>query len=564
MENERLKKRIAAARDKKADLVLKNARVVNVFTNEIIPCDVAVYDGVTVGLGDYSGENEYDCGGAFLCPGFIDSHMHIESSMSCPSQFARIVLPFGTTSVVADPHEIANVCGMDGIRYMKRDAENTGFNVYCMFPSCVPCADFEENCAPLTNEDAAELLYEGVVHGLGEVMDWDAVINGQEDMLKKLEMFSGRPADGHAPGVSGNRLAAYITGGPQTDHEAYRFEEVLEKLRAGMKILIRVGSAANNMEDVLREITRRSLPLENLLLCTDDKHTGDILREGHINHIARLAAGAGIPAVEAVKMATINAARAYGLRGKGAVAPGYDADFVLFSDLEAFEPMAVFLRGQNIDTLEWQRTDVPAALNATMHAAPLGEDALLLRTSGTTLPVIEMEAGQLATRLLFEEVPHKDGYFVPEGAYAKLACVERHHNTGHIGLGVVKNFGLASGALASTVAHDSHNIVALGKSDDDMRIAIEALKQMGGGYVFVEGGAVVAEIPLPIGGLLSDEPYEALIEKQERFLDALYARGVKRETGDPLIRLSFFCLPVIPEARLTTRGVYDVINRRFL
>lgn len=561
MESGRL--RILAARDKRADLVLKNARVVNVFTNEIIPCDVAVYDGVIIGLGDYSCENEYDCGGAFLCPGFVDSHMHIESSMSCPSQFARIVLPFGTTSVVADPHEIANVCGMDGIRYMKQDAENAGFNVYCMFPSCVPCVEFEENFAALTNEDAAELLYEGVVHGLGEVMDWDAVIDGKEDMLKKLEMFSGRPVDGHAPGLSGSRLAAYITGGPQTDHEAYQFSEVLEKLRLGMRILIRVGSAANDMEAVLSALVKNRLPLENVLLCTDDKHTGDILREGHINHIARLAVRAGVPAVEAVKMATINAARAYGLRKKGAVAPGYDADFVLFSDLEAFEPMAVFLRGQNIDTLAWRRTDVPAALKDTVHAAPLKEDALLLRVSGQQ-PVIQMEAGQLATRLLFEDVPGRDGYFTPEGVYAKLACIERHHETGHIGLGIVKNFGLTSGALASTVAHDSHNIVVLGTNDGDMRVAIEALKQMGGGYVLVESGAVVAAIPLPIGGLLSDGPYEELTEKQEQFLDALYARGVKRENGDPLIRLSFFCLPVIPEARLTTRGVYDVRNGRFL
>lgn len=557
-----LARRIAAARDGRAELVLKNARVVNVFTNEIIPCDVAVYDGVIVGLGEYSCENEYDCGGAYLCPGFIDSHMHIESSMCCPSEFARLVLPFGTTSVVADPHEIANVCGMDGVRFMKRDAE-VGFSVYCMFPSCVPCVEWEENLAPLTNEDAAALLYEGVVHGLGEVMDWDAVIDGREDMLKKLEMFSERPIDGHAPGVSGRRLAAYIMGGAATDHEAYAFEEVLEKLRAGMRVLIRVGSAANDMEQVLRLLAKRKLPLEQVLLCTDDKHTGDILREGHVNHIARLAVRSGIPAVEAVKMATINAARAYGLKGKGAVAPGYDADLVLFSDLEAFEPMDVFVRGKNVRSLAWTRTPVPERLLRTVNPAPLLEDAFALCVNGK-MPVIEMMAGQLATKLFYEEVPRRDGYFTPEGVYLKIACIERHHATGHVGLGIVKNFGLVSGAVASTVAHDSHNIVALGTNDADMRSAVEALVNMGGGYVFVENGRIVAEISLPLGGLMTDAPYEALVEKQEHFLSALYAQGVKKDDGDPLLRLSFFSLPVIPEARITTLGLYDVIDRRFL
>lgn len=557
-----LARRIAAARDGRAELVLKNARVVNVFTNEIIPCDVAVYDGVIVGLGGYSCENEYDCGGAYLCPGFIDSHMHIESSMCCPSEFARLVLPFGTTSVVADPHEIANVCGMDGVRFMKRDAE-AGFSVYCMFPSCVPCVEFEENFAPLTNEDAAALLYEGVVHGLGEVMDWDAVIDGREDMLKKLEMFSERPIDGHAPGVSGRRLAAYIMGGAATDHEAYAFEEVLEKLRAGMRVLIRVGSAANDMEQVLRLLAKRKIPLEQVLLCTDDKHTGDILREGHVNHIARLAVRSGIPAVEAVKMATINAARAYGLKGKGAVAPGYDADLVLFSDLEAFEPMDVFVQGKNVRSLAWTRTPVPERLLRTVNPAPLLEGAFALCVNGK-MPVIEMMAGQLATKLFYEEVPQRDGQFTPDGEYLKIACIERHHATGHVGLGIVKNFGLVSGAVASTVAHDSHNIVALGTNDADMRIAVEALVNMGGGYVFVENGRIVAEISLPVGGLMTDAPYEALVEKQERFLSALYARGVKKDDGDPLLRLSFFSLPVIPEARITTLGLYDVIDRRFL
>ncbi len=563
MKKAALGKRIAAARAGEPDFVLKNANVVNVFTEEIIPCDVAVLQGVIIGLGEYSCAHSYDCKGAYLCPGFIDSHMHIESSMSIPSEFARIVLPFGTTSVIADPHEIANVCGMEGIRFMKRDAQKIGLNVYYMFPSCVPCIEFEENYAPLSNEDAAALLYEGVVHGLGEVMDWNAVIDCSEDMIKKLELFEGFPIDGHAPGVSGRELAAYIVGGPSTDHEAYEFEEVMEKLRAGMTVMLRVGSAANNMSAVLEKLAENKVPLDRIVLCTDDKHTENILKEGHVNHIARMAVEAGIPAVKAVKMASYHAARTFGLARKGAVAPGYDADLALFSDLVSFRPVDVFVGGVSVREINIHKTPVPFELKNTVNFAPLAKDAFVLRISGEKVPVIEMEEGQLATKLYDEAVPQRDGFFVPDANYAKLACVERHHQTGHIGIGIVKNFGLRCGALASTVAHDSHNIVVIGINDEDMILAVEELKKIGGGYVFARDGAVVSEIPLPVAGLLSEEPYEKLVQSQKEFLQALFAAGVPQRS-DPLIRLSFFCLPVIPKARMTPQGLYDVENGKFI
>ncbi len=563
MNIEQLKHRIEAARDGKVDLVLKNANVVNVCTNEIQRCDVAIYDGIIVGLGDYAGEREIDCEGAYLCPGFIDGHVHIESSMCCPPEFARIVLPKGTTSVIADPHEIANVSGLDGIRYFRDDSWQIGLHVFLMFPSCVPCTEFEENFEALNNEDAAALLYERTVYGLGEVMDSGAVLSCREDMIKKLNMFERRYIDGHAPGLSGRDLNAYIVAGATTDHEAIDFDEILEKLRAGMWVQIRVGSAANDMQVVLRKIAEHGLPTDHLFFCTDDKHTENILQEGHINCIARLAVQAGIDGVHAVKMASTNTAIAYGLRSKGVIAPGFDADLVLMRDLVDFEPLQVFVKGKELKELSIQKQEAPDSLKTSIHIAPMTAKSIELRLHHARSWVIEMQAGQLVTTLKQEEVPMLDGCFMAEGAYAKIICVERHHATGHIGVGIVKNFGLRTGAVASSVAHDSHNIVCIGMNDADMLCAVSALKEIGGGYVLVQGGKVLASIPLPIGGIVSDAPYEELVAYQSKFLHALSKLGVPQES-DPLIRLSFFCLPVIPQGRVTTGGLFDVSQWKFL
>ncbi len=551
-----LKKRIVAAKEGKPTFVLKNANVVDVFTDETIHCDVALFENTIIGLGKYDCEQIYDCGGAFLCPGFIDSHVHIESSMSCPPEFARLIVPFGTTSIVADPHEVANVSGMDGIRFMKELAGDANMHIYYMFPSCVPCAPGEENGATLNNEDAAALFYEGSVYGLGEVMDWLAVTGCREEMVKKLALFEYRPIDGHAPGLSGNGLNAYIIGGPRTDHECSTFEEVMEKLRGGLKIQLRVGSAANRMEEIMRRLAEDKVPLQNFMFCTDDKHTENIMQEGHINYIARMAVRAGIPAAEAVKMASYNAARHYRLRRKGAVAPGYDADIVLFEDLKDFKPRAVFVMGEEVQDTPCVKRHVPRELLHTVHYAPFTAEKLRLPV-GAAAPVVEMLPGQLVTVLTEERVPRENGFFVPNGAYAKGVSIERHHATGHVGVGIVKNFGLEAGAVATTVSHDSHNIFVLGMNDADIIAAVEELKRIGGGYVLANGGKIVSTIPLPVFGLLSDIPYEKLVEQQHVFLKELEKLGAKQQS-DPLIRLSFFSLPVIPAARITTRGVVQV------
>ncbi len=562
MKTQGLINRITAARDGQPTFVLKNANVVNVFSEEIIHCDVALYRETIIGLGKYGCENTYDCGGAYLAPGFIDSHVHIESSMSCPPEFARIVLPFGTTSVIADPHEIANVAGMDGIRFMQRCSKKIGLHVSYMFPSAVPCTFFEENGTPLTNEDAVALYYEGTVSGLGEVMDFSSVVACDMDAIKKIGVFTGLPIDGHAPGLSGNALNAYIIAGPETDHEAYEYGEVMEKLRAGMKVLLRVGSAANKMAGLMRRLAEENVPLDNFMFCTDDKHTENILAEGHINHIAKMAVEAGMPAAAAVRMASRNAAEAYGLSRKGAIAPGYDGDMVLFRDLVDFQPVDVFVMGKNIKQIKIEGVDAPPAFLNSVNFATMDEGGFKLRVNGK-MPVIEMEEGQLTTRLTYERVPERDGWFTPGAGYAKLASVERHHATGHVGIGIVKNFGLREGAVASTVAHDSHNVAVIGTNDADMRLCLDALKEQGGGYVLVRGGEVLARVELPVCGLLSLRPYEELADEQKAFLRALEKLGVPQES-DPMIRLSFFSLPVIPEVRVTSKGVYNVLEGKFI
>ncbi len=553
--------KIKSAMEQTPTFVLKNANVINVFTEEIINCDVALYKNTIIGMGDFTCKNTYDCKGKYLAPGLIDSHVHIESSMATPKEFAKIVMPYGTTSVVADPHEIANVCGIDGIRMLKKMSEGIGLNVYYMFPSCVPCMEFEENYAKLNNEDAAALLYEGVVHGLGEVMDWGAVTSQREDMIKKLVMFDDMVIDGHAPNVRGKELQAYILGGSSTDHEAYTYEEIIEKLRLGMRILIRVGSAANNMSEVLKQLCNANIPIENLMMCTDDKHTENILESGHINHIVKMAVEAGFTPQKAIQMATINSAKAYGLKNKGAIGIGYDGDLVLFDDLVHFKPLEVFVDGINIKDIKPTHIKGVAKHN-TVNIAPFTTEVFKLKAEGK-MPVITMPVGQLSTVLSYEEVPIKAGVFVPKGDYAKIICMERHHATGHTGVGIVKDFGLKEGGIASTVAHDSHNIVAIGTNDEDIALCINTLKEIGGGYVFVKNGEVVATLPLQVAGLLSDLPYKELITIQQEFLARLEGAGVPK-ISDPLIRLSFFCLPVIPQARVTTKGIYDVLNNKFI
>ena len=556
---------IRAAYEGKNTLVIKNANVVNVFTDEIVRADVAVYEDVIIGVGSYSGENEIDAGGAYLAPGFIDAHVHIESSMVIPSSFMKVIMPHGTTTVIADPHEIANVAGAAGIRAMYKLTDELPLRVLFMLPSCVPATPFEHSGAKLVAEDMEQFMHKSRILGLGEVMDANSVINCSQEMLDKLRLFDKRPIDGHAPMLEGMGLNAYRVAGAFSDHECSTYEEVKQKLATGMNILLRIGSAANNMDGVLRRIAKEKLPTRNMMFCTDDKHIEDIRREGHINANARMAVAAGIDPIDAIKMASYNAARAYGIRGVGAIAPGYKADMVLLEDLKDFKVKQVISRFGKPYTGEEQIPSpiLPPQVFNSVRLPEISKYDLALRCH-VSAPVIKMIPHQLVTELVYRDVERdENGCFIPSEGMVKLAVIERHHATGSMAVGILEGLGIKHGAVASTVAHDSHNLVVAGDNDEDMLMAIESLRDCGGGYSVVSRGVVLARLPLPIAGLMTAAPVNDVLEIQQALLDALYSLGAKRDS-DPLIALSFMALPVIPKLRITTRGVIDVETQQYV
>ena len=556
---------IRAAYEGKNTLVIKNANVVNVFTDEIVRADVAVYEDVIIGVGSYSGENEIDAGGAYLAPGFIDAHVHIESSMVIPSSFMKVIMPHGTTTVIADPHEIANVAGAAGIRAMYKLTDELPLRVLFMLPSCVPATPFEHSGAKLVAEDMEQFMHKSRVLGLGEVMDANSVINCSQEMLDKLRLFDKRPIDGHAPMLEGMGLNAYRVAGAFSDHECSTYEEVKQKLATGMNILLRIGSAANNMDGVLRRIAKERLPTRNMMFCTDDKHIEDIRREGHINANARMAVAAGIDPIDAVKMASYNAARAYGIRGVGAIAPGYKADMVLLEDLKDFKVKQVISRFGRPYTGEEQIPSpiLPPQVFNSVRLPEISKADLALKCH-VSAPVIKMIPHQLVTELVYRDVERdENGCFIPGSGMVKLAVIERHHATGSMAVGILEGLGIKHGAVASTVAHDSHNLVVAGDNDEDMLMAIESLRECGGGYSVVSRGVVLARLPLPIAGLMTAAPVNDVLEIQQALLDALYSLGAKRDS-DPLIALSFMALPVIPAVKLTDEGLFDAVNFKFI
>ena len=562
MDNYRLRNAILNAASRNAALVIKNANIVNVFTGTIEQGDVAIRDGIILGIGTYSGREEIDAKGAYLCPGLIDGHVHIESSMAHPSRFADCVLQQGTTTVIADPHEIANACGTDGIQYMLDQTEWLPLSVFFMIPSCVPCTSFETSGAKLVATDMEPFLSHKRVIGLGEVMDYVSVVSGDGEMLDKLKLFERRPIDGHAPLLSGDDLNAYCIAGPRTDHECSTYDEIFEKMRKGMRIHIRVGSACRGMEELMRKVADNKLPTRRMLFCTDDKHLEDIEREGHINYILRLAVANGISPIEAVQMATINAAETYGLQRYGAIAPGYRADMVLFDNLTDFNLLMVFSNGiqfkPHSDTL--LKRD-PRIYNS-VHLAPRKPGILDLPVH-ENMPVINLVPGELITNLTFETVPEKDGKFMPTPEILKAAVFERHMSSGRVGVGILRGMRLTNGAIASTVGHDSHNLIVVGDNDGDMLAAVDALEAASGGFVVVSHGKVLAQLPLPIAGLMSDLPLHEIIERQKQLLTAFRSIG-EYPDGDPFVTLSFIALPVIPYVRITDMGVFDVTKMQFV
>ena len=562
MNKQQLTARIQAANKiKKADMVIRNARIVNVFTKGLSSGDVAIVDGVIVGIGDYEGIVEIDAAGRFLSPGLIDAHVHIESSMVTPHQFSEVVLPHGVTTVITDPHEIANVRGAAGIDFMLDDSVDTMLEVLFMLPSCVPATPFENSGASLSAEDLHPFVSNSRVLGLAEVMDFPAVLNADSAMLDKLLLTS--QIDGHAAGLSANDINVYRSAGILTDHECTTKEEALARIERGMYVMLREGSVAKDLNALLGAVTEQNAA--RCLFCTDDKHLDDLIEEGSIDFNVRVAIASGLDPITAISMGSFNAAQCYGLSSKGAIAPGYDADFILLDSLEDFTISEVYKGGKlaakngRYQGPSSERASA-ASVQDTVHMAALTADKLRIPfQAGAKAHIIGIHANSLLTSHLIEEVPQNAGVFTadPEQGYLKVAVIERHKATGNVGLGISKGLGLQRGAIATTVAHDSHNIIIAGTNDADMVLAAETLQEMGGGLAVVENGKILTSLPLSIGGLMSDAPFEEVYAQLKDLDKSLLAIGAPSHFN-AFLTLSFLSLPVIPDLKLTDLGLFDV------
>jgi adenine deaminase len=551
-----LARRLAVARgDEPADVVVRGGRVLSVFTREWLETDLAIADGYVVGLGEYEGARQIDATGRFVVPGFIDAHMHLESPKLLPDEFARLVLPLGTTAVVADPHELANVLGTDGVHWLLDFCAELPLDVYFMASSSVPASRFESPRRALNEGDLEGLLRRRRVLGLAEMMNFPGVIAGDRHELVKLGLSGATHVDGHAPGVLGKQLNAYAAAGIRSDHEALTVEEGRERLRAGMWLLIREASMARNLHALLPLIAE--LGPGRIAFCTDDKDPDDIAEGGHINGMVRDAVAAGIKAEDALVVASLNAALWHGLAHLGALAPGYQADVLVLPDLESFGPELVLKAGREI--AEIPRSEVPEWVKHTVRIGPVGPERFRISwREGAKARVIGIVPDQVVTESLVEEPTVNDGEAVadPDRDLAKIAVVERHLGTGRIGVGFLRGFGLRRGALGSTVAHDAHNIVVVGANDPDMARAVERLAELGGGIVAVEDGEVLAELPLPVGGLLSDLPLADVVERSRACTRAAERLGCTGST--PFLTMSFLALSVIPSLKITDQGLVDV------
>ena len=565
----RLKKLIAVAAGRAVpDLVVKGGRIANTFTAEIIEADIAVSDGFIAGIGSYDGPQVFDARGRIVCPGFIDGHIHLESTMLSPPELARAVIPHGTTAIVADPHEIANVLGQRGIRFLLDASEGLPLDVYFTLPSCVPATPLETSGYTLKAADLLAFKNEPRIVGLAEVMNYPAVIVAEDFILEKIAAFADLAVDGHAPLLAGKELNAYVAAGIRSDHECTALEEAREKLRRGMHIMIREGTLAKNMKALLPLVTPRTV--QHFSLVSDDLHPSDLLERGHLDHLLNHAIKAGMDPLPALMTVTINTARYFGLKDKGAISPGYRADMAIISSFDPTEVHSVIKDGRVVFDKGALTDDMPplspvsyrvADLTA-MNMSSLTPDAFSIPVRGKRIRVIGLIPNEILTRNLTLEIPHREGIFETDFArdLLKIAVVERHHKTGNIGLGMVQGFGLRRGAIASSVAHDSHNIVCVGVSDNDMHTAVNAVADMKGGLVVTEGGKVKARLPLPIGGLMSNAPLAEVARGWEGVRQAAKSLGCALE--EPFMALSFLALPVIPELKITDRGLVDVSQFR--
>ena len=553
----------AAAGREPADLVLKNATFVNVFSNELSTMDIAVAEGLIVGMGSYQGRSEVDCTGKIVLPGFLDAHIHLESSLVSPTEFVKAVLPHGTTTVVTDPHEIANVMGTDGIEYMLQATEDLPVDVRFMLPSCVPATPLDESGAILDYRAIDSFYDHPRVQGLAEMMNFVGAINGDEQTVEKIVAAQAhhKKIDGHAPDLQGNDLNAYIAAGVYSDHECHDVKDAIAKLERGQFIMIREGTAARNLEALMPLLTGKYA--DRCMFCTDDKHPNDLLEKGHIDYIVKKAISLGADPITAVKVACHNAARYFLLNNRGCISPGYLADFVIIDNFQDFNIEQVYKKGvlmvdhgeiQDFPSPEIEPYLVERA-HKTFHVAALtAEDFAEKRPRG----IIGMVDGEITT----VDAGYSDRIDV-EYDVLKIAVVERHKNTHHIGIGYIQGYGLKSGAVATSISHDSHNIIVVGTNETDMAAAVNRVVELNGGIVVWDGGQSVAEVPLAIAGIMSDEPLVTVNEKLETAKDAAHKLGVNPGI-DPFMTLSFMALPVIPSLRITTRGVFDVTTQSYV
>ena len=545
-----------------ADLVLKNATYVNVFSNELCHGDIAVAEGLIVGMGEYHGKVEVDVSGKLVLPGFIDAHIHLESSLVSPTEFAKAVLPHGTTTVITDPHEIANVMGTDGIEYMLQATEDLPVDVRFMLPSCVPATPLDESGANLDYRAIDSFYDHPRVQGLAEMMNYVGVVNGDGQVVEKIVASQAhhKKIDGHAPGLSGKDLNAYIAAGVYSDHECSDMEDAMNKLRLGQYIMIREGTAARNLEALMPLLT--SQYVDRCMFCTDDKHPNDLLEKGHIDYIVKKAISLGADPIVAVKAACHNAARYFLLNNRGAIAPGYLGDFVIIDDFQHFEIEMVYKRG--VLMYDGQLRDFPAPeidpylvkrAHDTFHVAHLTAEDF---SDGRPHAVIGMIPGEIVT----QDAGYAD-HADPEQDILKIAVIERHKNTHHIGLGYIKGYGLKRGAVATSISHDSHNIIVVGATDEDMAAAANRIVENRGGITVMENGQVLGEVTLSIAGIMSDDSLVMVNSALEDAKDEAFGLGVSRGI-DPFMTLSFMALPVIPSLRITTRGVFDVSSQCYI
>lgn len=544
-----------------APLVFKAANVLNVYTHEWLQRDIAVVDGYIVGVGTYTGDVEIDVAGKHVVPGLIDAHVHIESSQVTPRRYAEAVLPRGVTSVITDPHEIANVLGTDGIRFMLEASEGLPLTVYVMLPSCVPATPMEEAGAILSADDLAPFLEHPRVLGLAEMMNVPGVLSQDPAVLAKLELAKGKVIDGHAPGFTGNALNAYVTAGVSTDHECQTTDEMWERLRLGQYVLMREGTAAKNVKALMGALTVQNMA--RVLLCTDDRDAHSLLSEGAVDYAVRFLIREGVDPATAIRLATLNTAEAYGLKTKGAIAPGKEATFSILNDLEAFDVADVYVRGQHVATAGQTIVPLEPALQAS---GPLGgvtvklpsvED-MQIHIASEQARVIGMIPDSLETELLVEKVGEVGSLFTPDKTRSLLMNLERHGGSGNVGIGIIKGYGIENGAIAQSIGHDSHNVTVIGDNAADMRAAVLRLVATGGGIVIVQDGEVLADMTLEIAGLMTDQPLRH-VEKQSAVLyDVARKKLAIPTTVDPFVALSFMSLPVIPALKLTTKGLFDV------